>query len=87
MNSFSEIERISTGNITHLARLFVELWPECSFDEEYEGCTKILQLEKDISFLATMNNQYIGFIHVFLRYEYIEGVTSYPIAYVEGVYM
>lgn len=41
--------------------------------------------ESAVFVVAKDNDEYVGFASVGLRYEYVEGTTSLPVAYLEGV--
>lgn len=81
------IEKISTETLEIATKLVLELWTNCSFDEEFENCKRIIASDKEDIFLAKLDNDYIGFIYLSLRYEYIEGTSSSPVAYIEGIYI
>ena len=38
-------------------------------------------------FLAKADDDYAGFINVSLRHEFVQGAKSYPIGYVEGIFV
>lgn len=81
------IETISQKNIDALAGLFIALWPECNFQEELKNCQYILNSEKETCFLAAHGDVYIAFIYMNLRYDNVEGTSSSPVAYVEGIFV
>ncbi|MFY0698813.1 MAG: GNAT family N-acetyltransferase [Balneola sp.] len=82
-----QIKELTSENAEHLAHLFVELWPECTFETEFEYCKQILEKENQTAFLAIENGEYIAFAYLSLRNDFVEGATSYPIAYLEGIYV
>lgn len=82
-----KIEKISTTNLEPLTNLMLELWPECSFNEEFTNCQRILQTPTETCFLAKDQNNYMAFIQLSLRTEYVEGSTTSPVGYVEGIYV
>jgi len=81
------VEPISTNNIRDLAQLMLELWPDSSFDEELESCMIILNNDNDVSYLIKDKDTYIAFIHLTVRFDYVEGANSSPVAYIEGLYV
>jgi len=81
------IEQISTYNISALAQLMLELWPDSSFDEQLESCIIILNNDNDSCYLIKDRETYIAFIHLTVRLEYVEGANSLPVAYIEGLYV
>ena len=81
------IEEIADENIDVLTRLILELWPDCSFENEYANCKRIFKSESEMCFLAKKQEKYIGFIYLAIRSDYVEGATSSPVAYIEGIYV
>lgn len=82
-----EVEEISLSTLQDVARLFVELWPSCNIKEEYAQCEQILKSPEQTCFLLKEKFNYIGFVYLRLRSEFVEGADEYPIAYVEGIYL
>ena len=80
-------EQISNVNIADLTRLSLHIWTDSNYDEEYKCFQKILESNKETCFLAKYNNEYIAFIHLSLRSEYVEGTTSNCVTYIEGIYV
>jgi aminoglycoside 6'-N-acetyltransferase I len=81
------IEILSKDNLKALIGLVLELWTDCSYDEEVENYNKIINSEKDVCYLAKVQEKYIGFILMSVRNDYVEGATQMPLAYVEGIYV
>jgi aminoglycoside 6'-N-acetyltransferase I len=82
-----EIEKVSRQNIELLTTLALELWPDCSFDEELTNGLRILGSETESLMLARERGDYVGFIQLSIRNDYVEGTTSGPVAYIEGLYV
>lgn len=81
------IEGLSADNCHALTELALELWPECIFEEEYEQFASLIDSENDLCCVALEGNEYIAFVHVSIRREYVEGADDLPVAYVEGIYV
>lgn len=81
------IEPATKASLKVLTELAIALWPDCVFEEEYAYYKKLLSSETDICFLAKEKEVYIAFIHLSLRYEHVEGTSSSPVGYVEGIYV
>ena len=81
------IDKISENNIYELAGLFIELWPEGNLPEELKNCQYILNSEKETCFLAVHEDVYVAFIYMNLRFNYVEGTSTSPVAYVEGIFV
>ena len=82
-----KVEKISADNIEPLTHLFLELWPECHFDEEYEICENILKSNNETCFLIKDGSDFVAFIQLSLRTDYVEGATTSPVVYIEGLYV
>jgi aminoglycoside 6'-N-acetyltransferase I len=80
-------EEISRHNIAALAELMLELWPECDYDEELQNCSEMIDSDKQTAILAKAQDEYIRFIQLSLRTDYVEGMTTSPIVYIEGLYV
>jgi aminoglycoside 6'-N-acetyltransferase I len=80
-------EIISTENLKPLVDLVLELWEDCSFDEELENYKSIIGSEHQICFLAKDDEEYIAFVLVGIRNNYVEGSQELPVAYIEGIYV
>jgi aminoglycoside 6'-N-acetyltransferase I len=82
------IESLSETNARDFTSLCLELWPDCSFEEEYEAAQQMLQSDRETAFLyQTSDGEYVGFIALSLRTDYVEGTDSSPVGYVEGLYV
>lgn len=81
------IEQVSAHTLHELISLVLALWPECTFDEEWESYQSLLTATDEVCYLAKEGPSYIGFIHLTLRTDYVEGASHSPVAYVEGLYV
>lgn len=82
-----QIQQLSKENLQYLIELVLELWPDCDFNEEYEVYKNIITSATEICYLAREEEQYIGFIHLTIRTDYVEGATEFPMAYIEALYV
>lgn len=74
-------------NIDAVTRLALKLWPEHEWHQLYAEFKEMLASEHDMVYLAMINDQYVGFIYMSIRYDYVEGSSSSPVGYVEGLYV
>jgi aminoglycoside 6'-N-acetyltransferase I len=81
------IEKISEKHFGSVAEMALKLWPQCSLEEEIDNCSKIARSPDENIFVARIGDQYVGFIQLSLRSDYVEGTTSSPVVYVEGLYV
>lgn len=82
-----DIKTATTADVESLAQLMVELWPECVLEEEIANNLQMLKSRKDMVYLACNEKTAIGFIHVSLRFDHVEGTSTYPVGYIEGIYI
>lgn len=66
-----------------LIALELLLWPDNEYNELYEE-TKNL---KDYFHGALINNKLVGFIQIALRSEYVNGTSTSPVGFIEGIYI
>jgi len=81
------IEEISEKHISMLTKMVIKLWPNCNYEEEFDNCVKITKSINQNIFIVKADDEYIGFIQLSLRTDYVEGTTSTPVVYVEGLYV
>ncbi len=82
-----QIERLSSENLNALPELVTALWEDCMVEEEMDYFESILHADGDVCYLAKQDNEYVGFIQLSTRHEYVEGAEDLPVAYVEAVYV
>lgn len=84
MHKILKASEIHIQNITQLALL---LWP----GEDYANMEReLLRYQEDSTaelFICEVDDQVVGFAHVQLRYDYVEGTASTPVGYLEGIYV
>ncbi|MBW4840676.1 MAG: GNAT family N-acetyltransferase [Paenibacillaceae bacterium] len=81
------IEQANPTNLDAVTRLALKLWPEHKWTELQGEFEDLLVSEKDKVFLAAIDANYIGFLHMSLRFYYVEGSSSSPVGYMEGIYV
>ncbi len=80
-------EAFTTEFLEELFRMTSALFPNTSEEEIKAGIKKDIASEKQQTFFAIDNGGPIGFISVSLRTDYVEGATSSPVGYIEGIYI
>jgi len=75
------------GNLKEWTNLAVLLFPESSFEEEYQFHQEILTSEKEIGYLYLLDNQYVGFMNISIRNDYVNGTETSPVVYIEAIYV
>lgn len=81
------ITPIAEQNFAAWLELGLRLWPEHSREELQTTFLEILQSPRQAGFLFQVGQEYVGFINVSMRVDYVEGSNSSPVGYVEGIYV
>ena len=74
-------------NLQEITKLALKLWPEHDFNELMREYQDIISNENNVIFLKKKNDKLIGFAQCGLRFDYVEGTCSSPVAYLEGIYI
>jgi aminoglycoside 6'-N-acetyltransferase I len=78
---------ITESLVDEAAGMFLELWPDVEFDEEVIYLREVIRSTSEDCFLLNLDGNYIGFILLNVRTDYVEGATSKQVAYIEGIYV
>lgn len=81
------IVRADQSKLDALASLALKLWPDNTHEQLLFEFEKLLLSNKDTVYVATVEGKDIGFVHMSLREDYVEGSDSSPVGYVEGIYV
>ncbi|WBW95570.1 aminoglycoside 6'-N-acetyltransferase [Oceanirhabdus sp. W0125-5] len=83
----NKIVEVQSNDLEDLVGMALDLWPDNTFEGLKEEFNELLETEDDEVFLYQINGENIGFIHVAIRRDYVEGSDSSPVGYVEGIYV
>lgn len=81
------INKIYKDEYKIVARLALELWKENNLEDLEKEYQKLLSSDKAAIFVYYDENVPIGFAQCQLRYDYVEGTETSPVAYLEGIYV
>ncbi|GAB2501183.1 GNAT family N-acetyltransferase [Alkalibacterium psychrotolerans] len=84
MHKILKASDIHIQTITQLALL---LWPGEDYDTMEREFTRYQEDSTAELFICEVDSQVVGFAHVQLRYDYVEGTVSTPVGYLEGIYV
>ncbi|MFW6029205.1 MAG: aminoglycoside 6'-N-acetyltransferase [Halanaerobiales bacterium] len=70
-----------------MVKMAMNLWPGDREGEMKELFTKSQSSEKEKNYLYKIEDEYVGFIYLSLRSDYVEGSDSSPVGYIEGIYV
>lgn len=81
------IKKANQTNLDEVCNLAMKLWPDNNRSELRTEFEELLDSKKDIVYVAVVQGVYVGFIHLSLRFDYVEGSRSSPVGYIEGIYV
>ncbi|MBS6217953.1 MAG: GNAT family N-acetyltransferase [Clostridiales bacterium] len=81
------IKRAETNDLETLAKLAVIMWKNHSVNELINEFSEIMANGKSQIFLKYENDMPIGFAQCQLRYDYVEGTSTSPVGYLEGIFV
>ena len=81
------IVRANENTLKEWTDLAVLLFPDSTFEEELCFHESILKSENEIGLLYQTDGQYVGFMHLAIRNDYVNGTDASPVLYVEALYV
>lgn len=81
------IKKANKNDIKIIANLTLLLWPNHNLKELEQEFLELLESENSAIFLKYMNENAVGFAHVNLRNDYVEGTSSSLVGYLEGIFI
>lgn len=72
---------------TEWLNLRSSLWPHCPKEQHLTEMKLYLSSKDKCSILAFYENTAVGFCECALRYDYVEGSSKTPTAYLEGIFV
>jgi GNAT superfamily N-acetyltransferase len=77
----------SAEHIQQYTEMALDLWPESSEEELHQSFRGILKSDRDKILFYKEQDEFVSFIHLSIRVDYVEGTESSPAGYIEGVYV
>ena len=81
------IRKATMEDLPRLTELALELWPDNAMDTMYYDLGKFMTAKDGVFFLAYRDDTAVGFAQCGLRHDYVEGTSSSPVGYLEGIYV
>lgn len=81
------IKKAVNEDLEILAKLAVLMWQNHSIKELINEFSEIMTNRKSQFFLKYENDFPIGFAQCQLRYDYVEGTSTSPVGYLEGIFV
>ena len=82
-----KIQKAGPEAVKTAARLALLLWPEHTLAELEEEFSRLISNPDAAVFLAFEEGREAGFAQCGLRRDYVEGASSSPVGYLEGIYV
>lgn len=82
-----EIVRATTKELWAVTKLALLLWPNHETQQLYDEMLACLNGGESALFVAKENGHVIGFAQSAIRIEYVEGASSSPVGYLEGIFV
>jgi aminoglycoside 6'-N-acetyltransferase I len=80
--------RVATElDLDEVVALALALWPDEDEEDLAESLSASIDADVEIVFLAIAEGERVGFAAASLRTDYVEGASSSPVGYLEGVYV
>lgn len=82
------IEVLASGDVDAWVALRVQLWPHDSLEEHRSGAHELLARgDRAAVFVAKVDDDLVGFAEATLRMDYVNGSSTSPVAFLEGLYV
>ncbi len=81
------IEVYNKNDWGQLFQMSLELWTDYEPYDLQNELQKSLASNRHQTFIAKEDDTYVGFAIVSLKLEYVEGATTSPVGYLEGIYV
>ncbi|SOC42545.1 aminoglycoside 6'-N-acetyltransferase [Ureibacillus acetophenoni] len=81
------IKEATLSDAKEAAQMAILLWPNHTLEEFTLEMTNFITQPDAIIFLAYHDQKVVGFAQCQLRYDYVEGTSTSPVGYLEGLYV
>lgn len=81
------IKKATLSDAKEAAQMALLLWPNHTLEEFTLEMTNFITQPDAIIFLAYHDQKVVGFAQCQLRYDYVEGTSTSPVGYLEGLYV
>lgn len=81
------IKKATTSDLDDVTHLALKLWPDNFWGILRPEFEQLNESEDNIVYVAVVEGACVGFIHLSIRHDYVEGSSSSPVGYVEAIYV
>ncbi|KGR74336.1 aminoglycoside 6'-N-acetyltransferase [Ureibacillus manganicus] len=81
------LKKATLQEVNDAAQLALLLWPNHTLEEFIHEMKELIAQPDATVMLAYQDREAVGFAQCQLRYDYVEGTSSSPVGYLEGLYV
>lgn len=81
------IKEATIDEVKLLAELAIKMWNQATIEELTKDFEEIVKDSNKICFIKYINKEAVGFAYCGKRTDYVEGTSSSPVGYLEGIYI
>lgn len=81
------IEKAEFKDAPVIAQMAVKMWKSHTVDELVKDFEDIIEQEESAIFLLSIEDRAVGFAQCHLRHDYVEGIESSSVGYLEGIFV
>lgn len=81
------IKKAEVKDASAIAKLAIQMWESHTIEELKNEFEDLLESLECAIFLYYINHQAVGFAQCQLRHDYVEGTSSSPVGYLEGIFV
>ena len=67
--------------------LAVQLFPNDTYEAEWQLNAEILELENEMGFLYEQEGKIVAYMHLAIRHDYVNGTETSPVVFLEAIYV
>jgi aminoglycoside 6'-N-acetyltransferase I len=82
-----DIKKATKEDALILAGLAIQMWHSHSISELQAKFEDLIYNVNAVCFIKYVNNKAIGFVQCQLRNDYVEGTSTSPVGYLEGIFI
>ena len=81
------IKKATPNDTRKLAELAIQMWSNHTVSELEADFADIINSNDAVCFIKYVDDTPVGFAQCQLRYDYVEGIHSSPVGYLEGIFV
>lgn len=81
------IKKAISEDAAIVADFAIQMWKSHTMEELTQEFIDYINKDSSVVFLAVLDSQAVGFAQCGLRYDYVEGTSSSPVGYLEGIFV